>query len=256
MIKTEPYDCENLKSYDDVIFITNPIKVFTVHLNNPEDIEEYLNGNRKTKVQVECDKPGRIDAIVSWFKLYLTDEITITTSPLDENDHSCWDQAIFNLKFQKFVNQGEKIELFFNIQNGIPEASLVSSQENPQMAIDELFLTMPMMRFLNDTHWMKSIDKLYEEIVKKSIDSILDISPIPILGLKLIKTNPNIKLTCLKENEDIIRRFTNYFNGSSNQLKFIKTINESKSHDVVFFYPFDATGDIKSEMFANISFYL
>lgn len=132
----------------------------------------------------------------------------------------------------------------------------MTNQENSQMAIDEIFLTMPMIRYLNDNQWMKSIDKLYEEIVKKSIDSILDISPIPILGLKLIKTNPNIILTCLKENENIIRKFTNYFIGSLDQLKFIESINESELYDAVFFYPFDATGDIKSETFAKISFYM
>ena len=68
-----------------------------------QHIEEYLAGfchDMEFLVTVN----GRVDAIVTWFELYLDKEHSLSSAP---SMHSCWEQVIYPVLPQHLIEKGE-----------------------------------------------------------------------------------------------------------------------------------------------------
>lgn len=60
---------------------------------------------------MEIAASGLLDACVFWFKLWLDDEITITTDPEASVKHHCWNQAIYFFEDKIEVTKGQSVRM-------------------------------------------------------------------------------------------------------------------------------------------------
>ncbi|KAF0306607.1 Protein arginine N-methyltransferase 9 [Amphibalanus amphitrite] len=79
---TEPYWSERL---DDAPggyrLLSEPVQVYSVDFNDPDDIERGLSGVEGRHV-VQCMADGRLDALVTWFELQLGEGEVLSSAPV------------------------------------------------------------------------------------------------------------------------------------------------------------------------------
>lgn len=128
----EPYWSEQLNELPGGYkLLTRPCHVISVDFNSHRDICRLLDGPVSHHVLPCCDE-GRVDALVAWFTLWLTDSITISTSPLTEPDHSisCWEQAVFPLTGRAVeVTTSDSLTVSVTCAGGQLNANLVHPED-------------------------------------------------------------------------------------------------------------------------------
>ncbi|KAJ8927099.1 hypothetical protein NQ314_020371 [Rhamnusium bicolor] len=112
-IRSEPYEGVDLTEVG-LEYLTNTAEFFRMYFYDIGRIEEMLDGYQEV-IHLRC-KAGIIQAVAVWFDLNLTEEISITTNPFDENRVRCWEQAIFPLDhpmiFQYSMSRVEFFEVW------------------------------------------------------------------------------------------------------------------------------------------------
>ncbi|XP_043229694.1 protein arginine N-methyltransferase 9-like isoform X1 [Amphibalanus amphitrite] len=89
---TEPYWSERLEDAPGGYrLLSEPVQVYSVDFNDPDDIERGLSGVEGRHV-VQCTADGRLDALVTWFELQLGEGEVLSSAPGEE---TCWEQAVY-----------------------------------------------------------------------------------------------------------------------------------------------------------------
>lgn len=103
------YLVDNLTKYD-YKSLTESIDMMVYDFYNLG--EPIPNHQRKEKYfDLEIDNTGILDACAFWFKLWLDDDIMITTDPDGEVKHHCWNQAIYFFEEKHEVAKGQKVRI-------------------------------------------------------------------------------------------------------------------------------------------------
>ncbi|XP_043208834.1 protein arginine N-methyltransferase 9-like [Amphibalanus amphitrite] len=103
---TEPYWSERLEDTPGGYkLLTEPVQVYSVDFNDPDDIERGLSGVEGRHV-MRCTADGRLDALVTWFELQLGEGEVLSSAPGEE---TCWEQAVFPVPTGHVVCAGQNL---------------------------------------------------------------------------------------------------------------------------------------------------
>lgn len=112
-ITNEPYDCEQLNQLPgDYLFLAEPQAIMNINFNDPCQINSLLNSQNINikSIKYSITHSGNVDAIVSWFVVNLTEDISINTLDM-KNENCCWEQALFVPKSNKKVERGNELNV-------------------------------------------------------------------------------------------------------------------------------------------------
>lgn len=149
----EPYDAEHL-SEKNVVYMTDTQEIFTVNFCDCDYISQLVNDdNFHHIVKLTC-KEGIIHALAVWFDLNLTEDISITTNPLDENYCKCWEQAVFYLDHPLYVREGEILTLRVAVCDCKLNFDVIGRED---ITHDCVRVSKDIVTFINDDKLMESI---------------------------------------------------------------------------------------------------
>ncbi|KAK3923299.1 Protein arginine N-methyltransferase 9 [Frankliniella fusca] len=194
---SEPYTTEELENvafgYE---FLSEPVKVFEINFNNVDEVKSFCKGMTKN-IPILFNSHGSLDAIASWFHLNLDNNGTIiSTAPFREVGayHSvCWHQAIFPILVPKKVRPGTEINLQAQIIKDVLKISCNGLTGGDVSPDPFLLVSNHIISFLNNKTWMKALNAAALDLLEEfSLESnlnkkVLDLSPFPLLGLRILK---------------------------------------------------------------------
>lgn len=260
----EPYDAENLRFFKDCEFLADPVKVFMFDFNNPTELKGYYEGKNDGKT-VSFKFKGKSDAIAVWFDIMLDEDITISSSPLLDNQHCCWDHALFRFKRTMIESVevkvgcgGGKLKCYV-VQENIDDVKRIDENLTnviPHLSnteiVQELPVSMELLRFLNNKPLQDYLFKIVEQFDK--VGHVLDLSPFPTLGLRLVQTKCANLVCVLKSKQDVkaVQEFIKDNNLDQTKVKCIVRKELSpicisggeKSFDFIFNNCFQSTGEL------------
>lgn len=144
----EPYDCEKLNQLPGgYTFLAEPQSVMDINFNDPCQIKNLLNSQNTNlkNIKYSITQSGNVDAIVSWFIVKLTEDISINTFD-EKNENCCWEQALFVSKINRRVNQGDELNILYKWQDDHYVLKLDDEIRNPTF----IPLEKEIISFLND----------------------------------------------------------------------------------------------------------
>lgn len=153
----EPYDCEKLNQLPgDCVFLAAPQVVMNINFNDPNQINKLLNTqnvNMKS-MKYSITHSGNVDAIVSWFVVDLTEDISINTID-NKNENCCWEQALFISKSNRRVEQGDELCVLYKWEDDHYVLKLEDEISNPKF----IPLEKEIIAFLNDVNQVEGYIK-------------------------------------------------------------------------------------------------
>ncbi|XP_025198739.1 protein arginine N-methyltransferase 9-like [Melanaphis sacchari] len=184
----EPYDCEKLSQLPGgYIFLAAPQVVMDINFNDPSQINKLLNTQNVNikSMKYSITQSGNVDAIISWFVVNLTEDISINT--IDEkNENCCWEQALFVSKSNRRVEQGDELCVLHNWEDDHYVLKIDDEISNPKF----IPLDKEIIAFLNDINQVEGYIKAAKQWYKnnKSLKNIriLDTCPFPIFGIEIL----------------------------------------------------------------------
>lgn len=148
----DPYEAENLLE-KNVNYMTNTEEIFNINFYNLEEICTMLRNEYHQIVQLKC-KGGIIHALAVWFDLNLTEEISLTTNPFNEERVDCWEQAVFYLDHPILVSEGEILTLRATIVDCKLKFSVVNGGTNHSRCFE---VSKEIISFMNDGYLVESV---------------------------------------------------------------------------------------------------
>lgn len=201
-VQYESYDSEDVHLIKDIKYLTEPMSVLKIDFNNPQDITKNIEKVDPYEVELKAKDNGKMNIVIGWFNLYLTEAITITTNPQAPDRANAWQQAIFFDDIPRTVQGNESINLKFFVNAG--QLTMAPSSDEPITRVSS-----EMIRFLNDTEYLKaisnSLDAAYVHLTKiKEISeiNIVDLCPFPLFGLLMLKRGARSLTCCGTNNRD------------------------------------------------------
>ncbi|XP_059049541.1 protein arginine N-methyltransferase 9-like [Achroia grisella] len=198
----ETYDCEDIHLYQDMKYMAEPRSLLKVNFNDYNDIYETLTRTDPYTLKFKATEDGKINALIGWFNLYLTKNITITTDPRSDKRANAWQQAVFFDNIPKSVKEGEIVDYNFLLNRG--KLTLL-----PNWKSDVIRISPETLRFLNDTEFVNMIKgsiamtSVYlGQIADISITDIVDLCPFPLFGLLMLKRGAQSLICCAKTDVD------------------------------------------------------
>lgn len=156
-ITNEPYDCEKINQLPgDCVFLAEPQTIMDINFNDPCQINSLLNSqNQTTKIiKYRITRSGNVDAIVSWFVVNLTEDISISTID-SEHEKCCWEQALFVSKSYKIVKQNDELSVQYIWQDDHYILKLEDEMKYPTFVP----LEKEIISFLNDSYQVEGYIK-------------------------------------------------------------------------------------------------
>ncbi|XP_050541223.1 protein arginine N-methyltransferase 9-like isoform X2 [Daktulosphaira vitifoliae] len=185
-VMNEPYDCEKLDQLPGgYTFLAEPKVIMDINFNDPSEISHLINvQDSKKTFKYTITKSGIVDAIASWFTVYLTEDIYINTFEKGYKD-CCWEQALFLSKNIVNVNEKDELCILYKWQNDHYSLCL----ENEDLSI--ISIDREIISFLNDKSQIEtyiSAAKYWYSVNKSKFNTIviLDVCPFPIFGLEIL----------------------------------------------------------------------
>ncbi|XP_025415631.1 protein arginine N-methyltransferase 9-like [Sipha flava] len=187
-ITNEPYDCEQLNQLPgDCLFLAEPQAIMDINFNDPCQINSLLNSqniNLKS-IKYSITHSGNVDAIVSWFVVNLTEDVSINT--LDtKNENCCWEQALFVPKSNRKVQQGNELNVQYKWEDDHYILKLEEEISNSVFIPTD----KEIISFLNDNDQVEGYINAAKQwyLKNKPLNNvrILDTSPFPVFGLEII----------------------------------------------------------------------
>lgn len=183
LANNETYDCEDVYMFKDLKYMTEPQSVIEIDFNSLEDIKKKLyNSDTKYIAKANALESGQINTYIGWFNLHMTENISITTDPTNEGRASAWQQAIFFDSVPMDVKKDETLTLDFRLKS--ERLTLM-----PEMPCEVIRISPDVLRFLNDTDYMKMIKNCIGmtciylgQMTDMSEVSIIDLNPFPLFG--------------------------------------------------------------------------
>jgi len=153
----EPYDCEKLNQLPgDCVFLATPQVVMGINFNDPNQINKLLNTQKVNmkSMKYSITRSGNVDAIISWFVVDLTEDISINTID-KENENCCWEQALFVSKSNRTVVQGDELCVLYKWEDDHYVLKLDDEISNSKF----IPLEKEIISFLNDTNQVEGYIK-------------------------------------------------------------------------------------------------
>ncbi|XP_041974232.1 protein arginine N-methyltransferase 9-like [Aricia agestis] len=201
ILNDEPYDCEDVDFYKDIKYVTESKSVVSVDFNNLNDIRDKLQHAEPINVELRALENGRVDLIVGWFNLYLSDYVTITTDPRSQYRARAWQQAIFFDCIPRSIKENQNVDLHFLLNEG--KVTMLTDA-----TYDITIISPETLKFLNDTEYTKAIVNCIGvvcvylgQMAEMSEMNILDLSPFPIFGFLMLKRGVR-NLKCYAKTEE------------------------------------------------------
>ncbi|XP_026764373.2 protein arginine N-methyltransferase 9-like [Galleria mellonella] len=198
----ETYDCEDVHLYRDIKYMAEPLSLLKVNFNDYQDVYTTLNRNDPYTLQFKVKEDGEINAVIGWFNLYLTDNITITTDPRSDKRANAWQQAVFFDNIPKTVTQGELVDFHFLLNRG--KLTML-----PNWNSEVLRISPETLRYLNDTEFVNMIKGSIAmtciylgQIADISLTNIVDLCPFPLFGLLMLRRGAQSLICCAKTDVD------------------------------------------------------
>ncbi|XP_045507401.1 protein arginine N-methyltransferase 9-like [Colias croceus] len=259
----ETYDCEDITLFKTLKYITEPKCLMSVDFNDVNSIEDKLKNTEPYITQLAVNQSGELSTIIGWFNLILSDKYKLTTDPRSDNRATAWDHAIFFDHIPKKVIDDQRLVYKFTLQSG--RIALV-----PDCNVKITRISTEIMRFLNDTDYMKKIMSCLGlacvylgQLTEMSDMSIADLSPFPIFGLQMLKRGAKSLVCCVKSEVDK-QFFDEVFKANGideSKITFLygttwnrDSFNEDKYH-AIFCNILEVAGDIDLR-YKDISHYL
>ncbi|CAH1098606.1 unnamed protein product [Psylliodes chrysocephalus] len=181
----EPYEAETLIERD-VKYMTDIHQVFDIDFYNLEQISEILNDDSYEKlIQLRCIEEGELHAFAVWFDLNLTECISITNNPLDEDQVTCWEQAIIYLDHPVQVVKGTIITIKVAVRDCGLNVTLVETEAGNHTCFK---VSKEVVTFLNDQKLVDCIAALAPKFWNTNL-TVVDNNSCPLLGFLLAKNN-------------------------------------------------------------------
>ena len=210
----EPYQSEDLSllKSDNVKFLAEKKKLFSVNFESLENIEELLSG-KEYQADFESNCDGNIDVIAGWFELDLDENNIISTSI---ESGSCWEQVLFPIKstsrkvYKKSIISAQfMVKKSVNLEDVKVDMGNVklngNGTLNNQRKVKDMLCSSSIIQQLNCcpresvSQWVA-----YNSNRDLQPSKILDLSlRFPDIALQLLKLNPASRLTLLV---DTVRR--------------------------------------------------
>lgn len=255
-VHTQPYEHESyygedLNLYDDIEYMTQPQLLFRIDFNNYFDIKKKLNCPVPHKAYITAEKASEVNVLVGWFKLYLTDDVVLTTDPRSSTRCEAWQQAVFFDFIPMQLKENDVICLKFGTDKGklrfIPDTRNVAR------------LSAPTIAFLNDKEYVNAIvgciptaTVYLGQIADPSDLEIADLSPFPLFGLLMMKRGAR-SLICYARNTCDKAFFEHVF--IQNKIPLTKitilladnwnhSMFKDQTYHVVFCNALDLSGDV------------
>ncbi|XP_077518992.1 protein arginine N-methyltransferase 9-like isoform X2 [Amblyomma americanum] len=251
----EPYDSEKLSQVKHGFRrLSEPFHVLSVDFNNHKEIQDLIRGVH-LKEQVLCAESGILDAVCLWFRLKVGDT-WLDTGPDSE---TCWEQAIFRGPSVQ-VCSGETVMLEISCQGHITvHCELDSFINAPKKAVTSL--ESEVIRALNgQAPIMAQIsEQLDARLGNRSTQNILDASHIPLLGLLLLRRQPDWKLTYVpnSNSKDFVASFVKA-HGLEMAVNAVENLEElhngkGKQYDIFIVNVFESSGLLRQGVFEDIA---
>ncbi|KAJ8733725.1 hypothetical protein PYW07_014276 [Mythimna separata] len=228
----ETYYSEDVNTYENVKYMSEPQSLLSIDFNNYHDVCEKLHKKKLYVAKLTAKEDGEINMVIGWFNLHLTDEIIITTDPRSETKANGWRQAGFFDILPKKLRKDDTANIPFVIRGGRlttpPEANPTIARISPET-----------LAFLNDVEYMDMIRKSVAavciylgQIVNIYYADIVDLSPFPMFGVLTMKRGANSLICHVKNIQDqAFLTATLRANGIPEQ-KVTILVSDSWSHDV------------------------
>ena len=244
VLPDEPYyDSENLQNVK-INHVTEPKGILNVNFNDSTEMLSFTVDGLKNRITTECRYDGTIDGLVAWFKLHLDEEIIIDSS----QGKSCWQLAVFPSIPMDF-KKGDKIIISAEISDGKLKCSynLNKPFNNEEECI--FYLPKEVITFLNDREYISSLTSQAILMANEDIESVLDTSPFPILGMSLMKSNPICRVLYYQSEDSMLCSLIKKVfedNKIKGEIRFINNFCEIDSVvDRIFLHNFDMNGELK-----------
>lgn len=184
----ETYDCEDVHLYgDDIKYMTEPTSVVKIDFNDAREIQDAINRTEPYEIELKAIENGEINVYIGYFKLYLTDTITVTTDPRSNVRANAWQQAIFFDNLPKQVEENDIIDAEFLLNGG-----KITMLKEYDYSISRI--SSDILWFLNDIEFINMISRCIGmacvylgQMAEISQINVIDLCPFPMFGLQLLK---------------------------------------------------------------------
>ena len=188
----DKYDCFKITNEH---ILSDPQLLHSIQFQDSAAIENCLKTQIELHNQFKVKQsPSKVDCIVLWFDLYLSEEVKISTCP---GSHLCWPQAVFALDSPIVMeDKNDFLDTHFQLKGSFELISVSKNGncQNLQKETNNLLLPKSMIRKLN-------YEEFFVDLSVAKISSILDLTSVPIQSLIMMKNTPNLELTMFIEGD-------------------------------------------------------
>lgn len=252
----DPYNSEKLSQVKHGFSrLCEPFHLLSVDFNNHQEIQDLIKGVQLNK-SVRSTWPGILDAVCVWFRLKVGNT-WLDTGP---DSKTCWEQAIFNGPGAR-MPAGEVVNLAVSCKGHLTVRVLDPPPEDLPRRVT--CLTADAIRAINgQAPAMTRVSRqlcasLRECCVQKNV---LDLSNIPLLGLLLVRDQPNWKLTYVAATLDCTDFVACFVRSHRLECGVCKTVTldelycwQGQQYDIFIVNVFESTGLLRRGVFEDIA---
>lgn len=251
----DPYDSEKLSQVKHGFRrLSEPFRVLSVDFNNHKEIQDLIRGVHLEE-EVLCAESGILDAVCLWFRLKVGDT-WLDTGP---DSDTCWEQAIFRGPSVQ-VCTGQPVMIDIYCHGHITLHCVLESLTNaPEKAVTSL--DSEVIREINGQApiMARISEQLEARLGNCVVQNILDASRIPLLGLLLLRRQPNWRLTYMQNSnsEDFVASFvkTHRLEMAVNAVENLEELHNGKGtqYDIFIVNVFETSGLLRQGVFEDIA---
>lgn len=180
----EPYEAEHLHKNDKVL--TNTEHILTVEFNNLQQLSNLYEDKFKKDISLQVTEKGQLNALMCYFKLFVDDDIVISTDPFNKNREKCWEQAIFRIKHPMNVEKNKLVQVKTKLIN---EKFIFEIANGQNTLLNEVSFSVStnLLEFLNDKVWINTLLKLAENSLLAKNTIVIDFCTFPLVGFLFAK---------------------------------------------------------------------
>lgn len=250
---SESYHGKDLKTYDDLEYVTEHKEIFKIDFNNYTDVVEKLISTEPHTAFLKSNKDSDVDVLVGYFNLHLMEGVTLTTDPRSPDCTDAWPQAVFFDFVPRSVKENENVCVQFLTYEG--KLKLMSDSRRRISRLSSSTIS-----FLNDSEYVNAIiDSIglatihLTQICDISQIDIADMSPFPIFGMYMLKRGAR-SLVCharQRHDKEFIERVFRRNEIPQSKVTILSTsqwnIIDKKFHAIVY-NALELSGDIDVRM--------
>ncbi|KAJ8945432.1 hypothetical protein NQ318_009888 [Aromia moschata] len=253
--ESEPYEAEYLTE-TNFEFMTDSQQVFHINFYNREQILSILMEDDYYEIiHLKC-KRGVIHAFTIWFDLNLTEEVSITTNPLDPDCIRCWEQAVFYLNRPVLKEEGDTLAVKVTVADCKLKLTVVEDDFTQRECV---LVSKEIVSFLNDRTLVQSIVNVADELAHHQNLLVIDYNVFPLFGLLMAKTTDSTVYHSVSNDADVefLKHILTLNNIPSERFTILdgKTslVSNSRASQtaVYFFDPINTDGSLNSAAYRD-----